>query len=239
MKPLNRKNYGSIPHLLGSKLGGTDKYIHQGQHDILTKKTRDKKDFVTVTEKYDGSNVGIAKKNGKIIAITRSGYLAETSPYKQHHYFAKWVELQKDRFDFIRENERLCGEWLMQVHGTKYILNNEPFIAFDYFTSDNKRIAFTELIRKAITIDLQTPRIIAFGYMATPLDFAFEVLNGNKHEHEIIADGKPEGVVYRVERDGVFDFAAKFVRQDYEPGKYIINVDEENLLWNIKHEDLF
>lgn len=41
-KPLNRKNYGSIPHLLGSKLGETDKYIHEGQHRIMTENTRDK-----------------------------------------------------------------------------------------------------------------------------------------------------------------------------------------------------
>ena len=101
MKPLNRKNYGSISHLLGSKLGATDKYVHEGQHRIMTEKTRDKHDYVIVTEKYDGSNVGITKVNGKILAITRSGYLAETSPYTQHHYFAKWVEMQGNRFDFM------------------------------------------------------------------------------------------------------------------------------------------
>ena len=56
MKPLNRKSYGSIPHLLGSKLGATDKYVHEGQHRIMTEKTRDKHDHVIVNEKYDGSN---------------------------------------------------------------------------------------------------------------------------------------------------------------------------------------
>ena len=60
MKPLNRKNYGSIPHLLGSKLGATDKYVHEGQHRIMTEKTRDKHDYVIVTEKYDGANITLS-----------------------------------------------------------------------------------------------------------------------------------------------------------------------------------
>ena len=69
MKPLNRKNYGSIPHLLGSKFGATDKYVNEGQHRIMTEKTRDKNDHVIVTEKYDGSNVGIAKVKRQITYV--------------------------------------------------------------------------------------------------------------------------------------------------------------------------
>ncbi len=40
MKPLNRKNYGSIPHLSNSKLGEGDYYINPGQERILTLKGR-------------------------------------------------------------------------------------------------------------------------------------------------------------------------------------------------------
>jgi hypothetical protein len=32
---------------------------------------------------------------------------------------------------------------------------------------------------------------------------------------------KPEGVVYRCERNGEVDFMAKFVREDKEDGKYL------------------
>lgn len=231
MKPLNKKNYGSILHLLGSKLGQTDKYIHEGQHNILTLKTRDLHDFVTITEKYDGSNVGIAKINGKIIALTRSGYLAETSPYRQHHLFASWVKKQGNRFDFIAENERLVGEWLLQVHSIKYEINNEPFVAFDYFTADNERILFNELIVKTSIAEIETPRIIFFGYQSFSIDACMVELQ-NKYNHSIIAKDKPEGVVYRVERKGKFDFAAKFVRSDFKPGIFCINVEEKYLMWN-------
>jgi hypothetical protein len=239
MKPLNRKNYGSIPHLLGSKLGATDKYVDKGQHRIMTEKTRDKHDYVIVTEKYDGSNVGIAKVNGKIVAITRSGYLAKTSPYSQHHYFAKWVEVQGNRFDFIGEKERIVGEWMMCAHGIKYDILKEPFVAFDYFTPDNERLLHSDLISKTINAEIETPRIIFHGYQAFRLDWALEELNGNKHRQNIVAQENPEGLVYRVERKGKFDYAAKFVRQDHQSGKYIINITEENLTWNVKPSDLF
>lgn len=233
MKPLNRKNYGSIPHLLGSKLGATDKYIHEGQHRIMTEKTRDKHDYVIVAEKYDGSNTGIAKVNSKIVALTRSGYLAETSTYKQHHYFAEWVKSQGDRFNFIGENERITGEWMMCVHGIKYDILRDPFVAFDYFTPDNKRLLHSDMIVKTVNADIETPRIIFHGRQSFPIDIVMKELNGNKHLHTVIAHGKPEGVVYRVERKGKFDYAAKYVRPDMECGKYIIDVAEEDLLWNV------
>jgi hypothetical protein len=35
MKPLNKKNYGSIPHLSNSKLGEKDYFIGEGQERIL------------------------------------------------------------------------------------------------------------------------------------------------------------------------------------------------------------
>lgn len=100
MKPLNRKNYGSIPHLSNSKLGENDHFIDMGQELILTEKKRDRHDTILVFEKYDGSNVGIAKKEGNIFALTRKGYEASTSPYRQHHEFTKWV---KERDGFFKK----------------------------------------------------------------------------------------------------------------------------------------
>lgn len=43
----------------------------------------------------------------------------------------------------------------------------------------------------------------------------------------------PEGMVYRVERKGKVDFLAKWVRQDFEAGKYCIGIDEKDLIWNV------
>ena len=90
-KPLGRKSYGSIPHLPGSRVGPADHHCSEGQARIATEKKRDKHDIIIVQEKLDGSNVGVAKIEGDIVAITRSGYTAISSPYKQHHVFHYFV----------------------------------------------------------------------------------------------------------------------------------------------------
>ena len=135
VKPLGQKAYGSIPHLPGSRLGEGDHHVSEGQAIIATKKTRDKNDLVIVQEKLDGSNCSVAKVNGQVSALGRSGYLAETSPYPQHQLFAKWVRSEEPRFaKLLNEGERVCGEWLAQAHGTKYNLQHEPFVPFDIMT---------------------------------------------------------------------------------------------------------
>lgn len=98
MKPLGRKAHGSIPHLIGSRRGPSDRGVNPGQQRIATEQTRDKHDTVIVQVKLDGSNVAIAKINGMIVPLTRSGYVADTSPYPQHHLFAAWVRRNPDRF---------------------------------------------------------------------------------------------------------------------------------------------
>ena len=140
MKPLNGNNYGSIPHLSSSKLGIGDHFIHQGQERILTEKTRDKHDLVLAFEKYDGSNIGIAKVDGQIFALTRSGYIASTSPHLQHHVFSCWVEKNINIFkELLNEGERITGEWLLQAHGLMYYIKKEPIVFFDYFKNGNQR----------------------------------------------------------------------------------------------------
>lgn len=132
IKPLGKPSYGSIPHLPFSRLGPADHYISDGQAKICTEKTRDKHDVVIVQEKLDGSNVGVAKINGKVIAITRAGYLATDSPHLQHHYFDRYVKDNYKNFDLaLYEGERFCGEWLAMAHGTRYNLPHAPFVVFD------------------------------------------------------------------------------------------------------------
>ena len=53
----------------------------------------------------------------------------------------------------------------------------------------------------------------------------------NQKTDSIKSDELPEGMVYRVERNGKVDFLAKWVRVDFRNGQYI-EVDESNLTWN-------
>jgi ATP-dependent RNA circularization protein (DNA/RNA ligase family) len=220
MKPLGVKNYGSIGHLSNSKLGSGDHHINEGQEKILTIKKRDRHDTIYVYEKYDGSNVGIAKVNGKILALTRSGYEAKTSAYKQHHVFSDWVSKNENKFnDLLNEGERIVGEWMIQAHGMRYIVPKEnPIIFFDIFTPHNTRKIQPELIHLTYLHDLHTARLLHFGGSVKVSDVMIKL---NWKTENFKSEGDPEGMVYRVERHGKVDFLAKWVRENYPTGQYL------------------
>lgn len=227
-KPLGYRSYGSIPHLPGSRVGPMDYHISEGQAKIATVRARDKHDVIIVQEKLDGSNVAVAKMNGRILAITRAGYLAITSPYLQHHLFDIWVRQNNLRFqDLLQEGERLCGEWLAQAHGTKYELSHEPFVAFDLRTG-KERVVLDELINRTHNHGIILPHFLGYGPMST--EDAIERLSANPHG----AIDPIEGAVWRVERKGKVDFLTKFVRLDKQDGKYLPeNNGVGSAVWNI------
>lgn len=215
MKPLGCKNYGSIPHLSCSKLGEGDYHIDKNQEQILTTKTRDKHDTILAFEKYDGSNVGVAKKDGNIFALTRSGYEASTSPYQHHHEFAKWVGRNFEMFyDILEDRERVAGEWLLQPHGTLYDIRGEPIVFFDHFLKNNTRSPFSKLEQSGLPL----PRLLHRGE-AIAVEELIPTLN-LKTPH-ICSQGLPEGMIYRVERNDKVDFLAKWVRGDFKAGIYL------------------
>jgi ATP-dependent RNA circularization protein (DNA/RNA ligase family) len=216
MKPLGKKCYGSIGHLPQSRMGPADHKIAEGQAKIATEKTRDKHDVVIVQEKLDGSNVGVANIDGAIVPLTRSGYIANTSPYKMHHVFYDWVMLNKSRFeDVLAVGERICGEWLWQPHGTIYVLKHEPFVVFDIM-ENNTRLPYGEF--KGIVEDYFVMAKVVGG--ASPMSVATVMgVLGTYGYHG--AQEQIEGAVWRVERKGKVDFLCKYVRPDKVDGKYL------------------
>jgi hypothetical protein len=238
-KPLGIKSYGSIAHLPGSRIGIGDHKCHEGQERIATEKTRDRHDLVIVQEKLDGSNVGVARLNGEILALTRSGYLASTSPYEQHHHFANWVMQNKNRFlAVLREGERLCGEWLMQAHGTRYELKHEPFVAFDLMTGAT-RLVFDEFIERIAPGEFVAPRLLHRGAPLS-IEQALSLL-GTYGFHGAL--DPVEGAVWRVERNELIrpggserrwqvDFLAKYVRPDKVDGCYLPEISGQPPVYN-------
>lgn len=226
-KPLNRKNYGSIAHLPCSRMGPADHACHAGQQRIATEKARDRHDVIIVTEKLDGSNVGIARVEDHICALGRAGYLAQTSKYEQHQFFAAWV---RGREGFWREvlspGERLVGEWMAQAHGTKYTLPLGPFAAFDLMAGES-RLPFAALKDRCEKFCIPMPRLLHVG-AALSVEQAM-ALHGDG-AHGCLDD--PEGAVWRVERRGEYDFMAKWVRPDKVDGKYLPEVSNLPPVWN-------
>jgi hypothetical protein len=243
-KPMGIKNYGSIPHLPNSRLGEGDHHCTEGQARIATEKKRDKYDFIIVQEKLDGSNVGIVKLNGQIIPLSRAGYRAETSPYKQHHLFADWVmqPSQYERFNkLLNESERIVGEWLIQAHGTRYNLLHEPFVGFDLMFG-TERQAYTNGAYDRISNYFIVPKIIEYG---NPISINEALKRIGKNGFHGAID-MVEGAVWRVERNKqinnnsserkkIVDYLCKYVRPDKIDGLYLESKTNKEPYYN-KHK---
>lgn len=227
-KPLARKAYGSIPHLPGSRVGPGDYHCHEGQARIATEKTRDKHDVVIVQEKLDGSCCAVAKVEGKILALGRAGYLAESSEYPVHHSFAQYVKKNEQRFVWLlEEEERVIGEYLAMAVGTKYNLPHEPFVPFDIMRG-SLRAAYSVFEQRVRSIDFVVPNIISYG-PPVPIKKAIELLHTSGHG----AIDPVEGAIWRIERKGEVDFLTKYVRHDKEDGKYFPEKNNGVTIWNV------
>ena len=214
MKKVILANYGKIPHLPNSKLGTGEHYITHGQSDILQKNAKGR--TVIVQRKYDGSNVGVIRQNDDIIALQRSGYPADSSPNLQHRQFAAWVKANEDAFRFaLMDGERICGEWLLWAHGTRMRLKSSPFIAFDIFAPNNKRIAWSEFSRIASPI-FDIAETLHFEPIRVD-----EIRAGVSRHYDLLDGDEHEGYVYRAENEGKFEFAAKYVAPTKVAGKYL------------------
>jgi len=226
-KPLGINNYGTIPHLIGSRVTIGDKHCHEGQVRIATEKVRDRHDDVIVTEKLDGSNCGVCLLNGEIIALTRAGYRAETSPYEQHWHWNNWVKSNESRFRYVlKEGERIVGEWLMQAHGTRYNLMHEPFVVFDLMR-EHTRLCYDEMISR--TIGFSHPKILHRGNRPLSIEASLNIL-GEHGWHGAV--DLAEGCVWKIERKGQVDFMCKFVRPDKVDGVYLPQISKKDPVWN-------
>lgn len=234
MKPMFRKNYGSIGHLPGSRLGAGDHHIAEGQASILTEKTRDYKDLVIVQEKLDGANVGVYREQGRLIALTRAGYRAIDSNLEQFQMFERWLRTHEDWFDFLEEGERLVGEWIAMAHGTRYDTQT-PFIAFDLMREDIRMTYIEFCKRVAYRIPIAKLLHIGGALSTKKVDKLLDVRDGEWYGHHGALE-RVEGAVYRVEREGYVDFLGKYVRQFKQDGKYF-NEDKSQLIWNWRDDD--
>ena len=193
-------------------------------------KARDRHDRVIVTEKLDGSNVAVANVDGEIIALGRSGYTAFSSPFEQHHLFGVWTQRNIARFDFLKPGERVNGEWLALAHGTKYALTGEPFVAFDMMAGD-KRLLWDEITTRCRANDVEVVRVLSDG-SPIQVDAVLPLIETSGHG----ALESVEGAVWRVERKGVVDFLAKWVRPDKVDGKYLSDISGHPEIWHWRPE---
>ena len=230
-KPLGGPAYGSIGHLPNSRLGPGDHHVPQGQADICTVKCRPG-DTVFVEEKLDGSCCAVWRDDkGLLHALTRAGYEASTSPYEQHWLFSAWVLDNAHRFEFLPKGCRLVGEWIAQACGIIYRDVDQPFVPFDLFMPSNRRVARDVFYGNMDNEGFRTPVVISQG-MAMSVEHAYATLQRGPDRLRSPAAVQPEGLVYRVEHNGQFDFLAKWVRPDKVDGCYLPEVSGCQAVWN-------
>jgi len=219
VRPLGHKAYGSIPHLPGSKRGPGDHGLDPQQAAILTGERKVGKDWqIVVQEKLDGSCVSVAKIGGEIVALGRAGYLAETAPQEHVRLFAAWVADRRDRFAaLLSEGERVVGEWMLLATGIRYWIASadDLFVAFDLMRGHDRALpnAVVErchnvALRPAFALSMFQERPESAHWLACV-------------ESTFRAECQPEGVVYRAIRNGQAAFVGKWVRPDFEPGRYL------------------
>lgn len=229
------RGFSSIPHLIGSHPSKGDKFATEGMTRICTEKPRDKHDTIIVQCKLDGSQTSVQCIDGVLTPIMRTGRPCSQSRFKQHHLFAAWVYANQEHFEFLQEGERLCGEWLIQAHGTRYNLPHIPFVVFDLMTPET-RLTYKEFDSRAPEW-FPRPKLLSYGPSVSIEDAL--LLLGEFGYHGAL--DPVEGVVYRVERGGKFDFLAKYVKESYVPGKYLDlegNQSAEKILWNVSPKAL-
>ena len=229
-KPLSSRAYGSTPHLPGSRLGPGDWSIHVGQARICTDQARDRHDVVIVTEKLDGSCCAVANIDGAIVPLTRAGYQANTSPFFQHHRFAEWVATRQALFEqLIAPGFRLAGEWMLQAHGSRYCISNPDALFVPFALIQGKqRAPYTKMVATAAAAGLMPAALISWGAPCS-IAAAMETLGLNGRHG---CQGPAEGAVWIVERSGVFDFAAKWVRPDKRDGALLPEISGGDPVWN-------
>jgi len=228
-KIFKHKVYYKIHHIPTSRLGPSERCITDKQYEMLTKQPYSDNELVIVQEKLDGSCVCAFRKNNEIYALGRAGDLANSSANESRRLWANWVDANQQRFlDVLEDGERICGEWLAMVHGTHYQLQHEPFVAFDIFDAKNKELNYDSFTKRIKISGFISPFLIHYGGVCS-LELALNVL-GNGYHGSII--DKPEGLIWRLERNNKINFKAKYIWQDKVDGCYLSEKTGKAEVWN-------
>lgn len=249
-KNASLKNYKSIGHLDGSiKLNSKDKNAAFNLTNICNGTDKNSFDYVKhVSEKIDGTNVGVIKKNDLLYPVTKNGYDARVTrqffpddpnfktQYNNWALFAKWVFNKSLLLNTIlSNNERLVFEWCAMTQSIKYSFKTQPIVLLDKVNCiTNKRATWEELDKIKYLFGIPRPKLLmsTIGPLFTHSENVEEYIKrfGNGFAG---AKSPMEGIVIRLERDNEFVGACKYVAvgspversKDY----FVIRNDKSNL----------
>ena len=174
--------------------------------------------FVWVTEKIDGSNLGITlKEDGHFLVRNRTHFLRKGNLPKNpsgQQYLSIWNYLhdRRDRFESL-SGFSVYGEWCRMAHGLLYDQLPDLFFAFDLYDPGKGFLPIGESFPLLEKAGFTLPPVIHQGFVRS-----YEQLHAWCQEpSEYCSDGTPkEGVYLRLESGERF----KLVRSDFIRGKY-------------------
>jgi len=230
MSKIVNTNYGSIPHLKGSKMTDTrDKGLSDHQTNMvcvsprktINGKTVQFQEWFTVLEKTDGANVGTIRTDTGFEYVSRNGYSCKTADFHHHREFYDLMSQRENILSEILEpGDRAVFEYLGWKHSIAYDIPHDPCIILDIF-KQGRRVPFAEM-QKIVGDKFQLPKVLYAGPGPCPIPDMLELLGEYGHHGAI---DKAEGFIVRVEplRNNVqsVEFLCKYVRDDFHPGKYI------------------
>jgi len=209
------RNFGHIGHLTGSKMiDNHDILLSEKNQYQFTTSLRNKNDIVIITEKIDGMNAGVVKKNGLIYPINRKGYdvrqsmLINEELYLLMSEWAKYVDDNYMLFDSILEEcEHMAFENAIIQHTLRYKFKTKPVFLLAKFDSKNKKINYNSLSELSNKYGFVMPPLLNIG-IAVPPDLILKQYPVGKAG---IDDKIMEGIVYSYEHEGEHESCAKFV----------------------------
>lgn len=182
-KMINSSNFNRFKHLNGSRLiDSKDQYMDNKAQKMFTEKKRQINDMIYITEKIDGMNAGLLKKNGKFYALNRKGYDVRSNllyedgninflffcwAYWCSEYIAKQRKEKHNIFE-LPDNTRLVFENALLTHSLKYnFKHHDPvFLLAVYIGNEKINIKITNYIAKKY--NLQRPPILASHLAINP-----------------------------------------------------------------------
>ncbi len=225
------RSYASIKHLPGSKMiNDEDRLLGKQEISLFCERRRSSSDIVIVTEKVDGMNVSVLKKDDKLYPLSRKGYDVRTNDKEWIKLFAKFVEINEDRFmDMLENNQRCCGEWMIKTHTIQYKLPHEPFIPFDIIDLDSNRLRYVEFRNLVEFYNFTPAGLIHIGESISP-DIVISLMGRGYHG---AINGIPEGIVYKYENLDGYVCSGKFVSHPDVGNEEIFNSNMDNNIYNI------
>lgn len=222
-------NFGKIKHLKGSRLlDDKDSYLDEQNQAKFVIKKRNPNDNIYITEKIDGMNAGIYRKNNEFYALNRKGYDVRSNliyddgtlnllflfwAYKVN-LFSKKCLSDKHLNLLFPESYRFVFENCIMKHSLEYnFKDKEPIFLLAIYNDKNERLNYenTMNIVKNYNNRLQLPPLLS-SRCAVPT----EILLKNYDSSLVGCKDKMEGFVYwyeTLDKNGKYKFEqlAKFV----------------------------